>query len=118
MAGPGQCHGGVEGQRPRSKMQNYIRSCMSALACSSEGVLAQAKTASGKKPERDECALERSLCGSSDGLRLHKNLKEFIVRSSEGFMARAKALMVITRVKVLARASAALLELASNSEFL
>ena len=42
-------------------------------------------TASGLKPERGHCALEQSIGGSSEELRLHKNLKEFIPRSSEDF---------------------------------
>ena len=59
----------------RSKMQNCIQNYMFALARSSEGV------------------------------RLYKNLKELIVRASEGVVAQAKALVEITQVKVLAIAS-------------
>ncbi|CAL5344821.1 unnamed protein product [Camellia sinensis] len=47
-------------------MQNCIRSCMSALARSSEGVLARVKAASGKKPENDDLTLKRRLFGSSE----------------------------------------------------
>ena len=72
------------------------------------------RTASGCKPEKGHCALERSIGGSSEELRLHTNQKEFIPCSSEDFVARAKALMEITRDKLLARAREASLEQASQ----
>ena len=55
--------------------------------------------------------------GSSDELLPYKNLKVLFPRSSEEFVARAKALVEITRDKLLARARGASLERASESGF-
>ena len=52
---------------------------------------------------------------SSDELLPYKNLKVLFPRSSEEFVARAKALVEITRDKRLARARGASLERASES---
>ena len=61
---------------------------MSPLARSCEGVLARAKAASGKKPERDECTLERMVRGSSEAT--YGKHAFLVPRSSERVFARVR----------------------------
>ena len=98
--------------RGRSKMQNCIQNCiqncMSAIGRSSQEELARAKV----------CSLDPRSSRSSQGLRPYKNLKKCIPRSSQGSVARAKALVEIMKITLLARARKASLERASESGFL
>ncbi|KAF5949403.1 hypothetical protein HYC85_011396 [Camellia sinensis] len=94
----------AQSARGRSKMQN----CMSVVARSSQGILARARA----------CSLEPRNARSSQGLRPYKNLKECIPHSSQGSVVRAKALVEIMKNTLLARASKASLEQASESGFL